>query len=398
MAEYCRNCGTELLAGQRFCRMCGAPITDAQREELPTKVFTRDRQAAGGAAQAASAPTTAPQAKAGTDPFSPFQQSTAPQSPVPQPQTTPLYLPPDQAPSKSRAMMFLVLGLLGVLLLSVALLIWNYRQAGPVKNVPPPPPGAETEIPVPPEPPPPPPVESEEGGAALDESDAVETDTETVITKTYALKSAATFSIKEMNGNVAIEGWDESEAEVKIIKRGGSIADRQRVQVRSSNNDDRLSFRTSPIRGGDVEVRYEVKLPRGLRQVEINTVNGEVKIEDISGAVEVKAQNASVELSNVSGVTAVKLVNGRIKADYDGVELSGPQQLSTVNGEINVNLSDDLDADIQAKTVSGNIELDGDFRFKVEKKIVGQEAAGRVGDGGQPISIKTVNGPIKMSR
>jgi hypothetical protein len=395
MAEHCRNCGTELLAGQRFCRMCGAPITEAQREELPTKVFTRDRQAAGGAAPAAGATTSRP-AKSGTDPFSPFQQSTAPQSPVPQPQTTPLYLPPDQASSKSHAMMFLVIGLVGVLLLSVLLLVWNYRQAGPVKNVPPRPPGAETEIPVPPEPPPP--VEDEAGGSVLDESDAVETDTETIITKTYALNSGATFSIREMNGNVAIEGWDESEAEVRVIKRGGSIKDRQRVQVRSSNNDDRLSFRTSPIGGGDVEVRYEVKLPRGLRQVEINTVNGGVEIEDMSGAVEVKAQNASVELSNVSGVTTIKLVNGRIEADYDGVKLSGPQQLTTVNGEIKVNLADDLDADIQAKTVSGSIELDGDFRFKVEKKIVGQEASGRVGDGGQPITIRTVNGPIKVSQ
>jgi hypothetical protein len=372
--------------------MCGAPISDAQREELPTKVFTSERQAASGGG-AASAGTTQ-QSRPSTDPFSPFQQPTAPQSPVPHQQTTPLYLPPEQAPSKGRAMMFLVIGLIGVLFLSAMLLVWTSRKRVPVKTAPPPPPQAETEIPVPPEPPP---VEDTDEGRTLDESDAVETDKETVISKTYALASSATFSIKGVNGNVEIEGWDEPQAEVKVIKRGGSIEDRKGVRVSVAQANDRLAFQTSPIGSGDVDVRYEVKLPRGLRRVEIKTVNAEVKIADLTGAVEVKAQNASVELSDTSGASTVKLVNGRIKADYNGVKLDGPQQLSTVNGKIEIELDDDTGADVDAGTVSGSIDLDGDFDFKVEKKIVGQKASGRVGEGGQPISIRTVNGPIKIS-
>lgn len=398
MAEYCRNCGTELLAGQRFCRLCGTPINDAQREELPTKVFRGERQAEDSGARPADT-SQASQPGPNTDPFSPFQQPTAPQSPAAQQRTTPLYLPPDQASSKSRAMMFVVIGLACVALLSMVLLIWNYRQPAPVRTAPPRPPSAATEIPVPPPPPPPPPpVGDANEGAALDESDAVEKDDETIITKTYALGGGATFAIREINGKVEIEGWDESGAEVKIIKHGGSVEDRRRVRINTSHNNDRLSFQTSPVGGADVEVRYQVKLPRGLRQVEINTVNAEVKVADMTGAVEVKAQNASVELSNISGTSAIKLVNGHIKADYEGVKLEGPQQLSTVNGKIEVNLDDDTDAEIKASTVSGSIDLDDDFDFKVEKKIVGQQAGGRVGDGGPLLSISTVNGPIKLSK
>ncbi|MGB7923233.1 MAG: DUF4097 family beta strand repeat-containing protein [Pyrinomonadaceae bacterium] len=393
MAEYCRNCGTELLAGQRFCRMCGAQVGDAQREELPTKVFPGERPSAGGGA--ATAGPTASQSKPGTDPFSPFQQPTAPQWPAPQQQTTPLYMPPDQVSSKGRAMMFLVIGLVGVALLSMFLLVRNYRQAAQVKTAPPPPPSAETEIPAPPEPPP---VADDDTGGTLDESGAVEKDNETVITKSYALDADATFSIKGVNANVEIDGWDESKAEVKIIKRGGSIEECRGVRVSSSYNDDRLSFQTSPTGNGDVEVRYQVKLPRGLRRVEINNMNVEARIVDMTGAIEIKAQNASVELSNNSGATAVNLVNGSIEADYDGVELKGPQQLKTVNGKVEVTLDDDTNADVQASTISGSIDLDDDFSFKVEKKFVGQKASGRVGDGGQSISVSTVNGPIKISK
>jgi cytoskeletal protein RodZ len=389
MAERCKNCGTELLAGQRFCRMCGAAISESQREELPTKIFPGEPQAAGSAAA-----HTAPQQRPGTDPFSPFQQGTAPQPPVPQQHTTPLYLPPDQPSSRSRAVMFLIVGLVGVSLLAVLLLAWNLRQSRQAKTTPPRTPRAESGIPVPPEPPS---VEDERSASELDESDAVETDRETMITNTYTLSSSATFSIKGVNGNVTIEGWDQAQAEVKVIKRGGSIEDRKAVQVKSSHSDKLLSFEALPTDGDGVEVRYEVKLPRGLRQVEIKTVNAGVKVADMAGAVEVKAQNASVELEDVSGATTIKLVNGQIKASYDE-KLAGPQELSTVNGKIEVELDDDIDANIDAHTVSGNIELDGDLEFKVEKKIVGQSASGRVGSGGQPISIKTVNGPITVSR
>ncbi|HEX8650931.1 MAG TPA: DUF4097 family beta strand repeat-containing protein [Pyrinomonadaceae bacterium] len=391
MAERCKNCGTELLAGQRFCRMCGAPISESQREELPTKVFQGERQ------KGESAPSnTAPQsARPGTDPFSPFQQGTAPRTPAPQPQyTTPLYLPPDHASSGSRATIFIIIGLVSVALLAAILLTWNFRHS---RTTTPRAPQAESGIPVPPEPPPPPgmPVA---GSSVLDESEAVEKDHETTITKTYPLSNSATFSIKGVNGNVQIEGWDESEAEVTVIKRGGSIEDRKAVQVKSSHSDNLLSFETIPFGGGgDVDIRYEVKLPRGLRQVEIKTVNAGVKVSDMAGSVEVKAQNASVELEDVSGASVIKLVNGRIKASYDN-KLVGQQELSTVNGKIEVELDDDIDATIDVHTVSGTIELDGDFGFKVEKKIVGQVAAGAVGSGGQPISIKTVNGPIVIAR
>lgn len=370
--------------------MCGAAISESQREELPTKIFPGERQKAAGAST-----NTAPQsARPGTDPFSPFQQGTAPQTPpspvAPQSQfTTPLYMPPDQRPaSGSRATLFIIIGIVCVTLLAALLLGLEYhhsRQERIATSQ------AESEIPVPPAPP------EETGATELDEGDVVNGDHETTITKTYPLASSATFSLKGINGNVRIEGWDEAEAEVRVIKRGGSVEDRQAVRVKSSHSNDLLSLETVPADGSGVDVRYEVKLPRGLRHVQIKTVNAGVKVTDMAGTIEVKAQNASVELEDVSGASIIKLVNGQIKASYDEA-LTGPQELNTVNGKIEVEMDDGLSADIDAHTVSGSIELDGDFGFKVEKKIVGQEASGRIGSGGQPVSIKTVNGPIRIAR
>jgi DUF4097 and DUF4098 domain-containing protein YvlB len=384
MAEHCNSCGTELLAGQRFCRICGAPVSEAQREELPTKIFPGERQAAA----AASAPAnTAPQSpRPGTDPFTPFQQGTAQYPPAPQQRTTPLYMPPDQPSPKSRVTMFMILGLVSLaLFVGMIVVLHKAHQARSTTS--------KAESGIPPVPPAPPGTDS-----SVMDGETVETSSQTTITKTYPLASGATFSVKGINGNVEIEGWDEAKAEVTVIKQGGSVEDRRAVQVKASHNDGQLSLETAPTASGNgVDVRYEVKLPRSLRQVEIKTVNAGVKVSDMSGPLTVKAQNASVELEDVTGATEIKLVNGQIKASYDA-QLESSQQLSTVNGKIEVELDDDINADIDAHTVSGNIELEGDFNFKVEKKIVGQQASGRVGSGGNFISIKTVNGPIAISR
>jgi hypothetical protein len=391
MSAHCINCGTELLAGQRFCRICGAPVSESQREELPTKVFPEQKQAGG-----ARANTSQQQSRPNTDPFYQYQQTTA-QPPIPQQQTTPLYMPPDQVPPRGRGKAFIVIGLIGVVLLGAMLLIWAARHHKPVKNSPPvsaPP----SEKGIPPVPPPPPVLGDEAGLKTLDEAGAEESNKETVITKTFTLGSGAAFSIKGTGGNVKIEGWDEPRAEVKIIKRGGSIEDRKALRVMYAHDDNQLSFKTSAVGGNGVDLRYEVRLPRALRQVEIKSVNAAVELSDMSGAISVSSQNGSVELNDVSGATTIKLVNGHIQADYEDVKLEGAQQLSAVNGEIEVKLSDETGADVDVKTVSGNIELDGDFGFRVEKKMVGQEASGRVGAGGQALSIKTVNGNIKLSK
>src|ERR1044071_7815189 len=37
MAEPCKTCGSELFAGQRFCRACGNPTDTLETSEAPTQ-------------------------------------------------------------------------------------------------------------------------------------------------------------------------------------------------------------------------------------------------------------------------------------------------------------------------------------------------------------------------
>jgi hypothetical protein len=232
-------------------------------------------------------------------------------------------------------------------------------------------------------------VMSEEGASVSDEK--------TVITQRYPLSATASFSLVNLTGNVRVEGWDEPQAEVKIIKEGGTAEDRKAVEIRLINRSDLLSLETALTRSSPVEVHYELRLPRNLRQLEIKSADSKVELSQMTGAINVSVQGSSIELKDVAGAINTKIVQGDTKVSIKG-NLTGPQELKSVNGDIELRLSDETGADIEAETIGGEIDVDDDLHLTVENRRVGQSVHGRVGTGGTPISIKTVNGDIRIKK
>src|SRR5436853_7534750 len=103
MAEPCKNCGTELFAGQRFCRACGNPTDTLDAGEAPTQQFTEGAVPPGEATTrhmsppddwgARGAAHTAPQSRPNTNPVGrppdTYQPPPAYQTPPPSYQTPP---------------------------------------------------------------------------------------------------------------------------------------------------------------------------------------------------------------------------------------------------------------------------------------------------------------------
>jgi hypothetical protein len=229
----------------------------------------------------------------------------------------------------------------------------------------------------------------------MSEEGAAVTKDKTVIKGTYPLGANASISLFNLTGRIKVEGWDEPQAEVRVIKEGGSEQDRQAVQIKLDAGSDRLSLETSPTRSSPVEVHYELKLPRRVREIQIKSADSEVELSQIAGTINVTLQGSSIELSDVSGTINTKIVQGDTKATVSG-KLSGPQVFKSVNGDIELQLTADVNADIKAETIDGDIEVDEALNLKVEKRRVGQTVAGRVGSGGVPIKIETVNGDIRI--
>ena len=406
MTKRCPSCGAELYEGQQFCRQCGATVA-GQGGEATTQLLGVNQP------RPVEAADTSP-VRVGTEPVggahqSPaFQQPTAYQPPLASfQQTSPLAAA--QPPRKSRRGLWLV-ALLAVFLFGagvagVGAFVWwraHRQQMIVVKK------GSADHAAGIPEPPAPPDfehlgeqigkaIEAARAVAPLDESGATVSGDSTVLTKTYPLDGDGTFSVRVANGNVSVTGSDGEEAEVKITKRGGSAEERAGARVMLARTDDGLTF----INAGapsDVEVSYEVKVPRGLHELQISTNKGDVKVSDFGGSVVANVQKGKAEFSGVTGEVKSNVIKGDTRVVYGKAESEGSQEFSVIKGNIEATLADGTDADLKAETMTGDINADDSLGLAIEKRAAGRALSGRLGDGGRALRFKVMSGDIKLKK
>lgn len=239
------------------------------------------------------------------------------------------------------------------------------------------------------------------GEAVLNETSADEVTqagNQITFTKTFPIDDEdVAFAIKNVNGNVLVEAWDRPEAQVTVIKRG-SESDRKSALVYFKQDESGLSLRTAYPRGSNKsDVLYQIKLPRELKSVNVNTVNGGIKLTDISAEITAQTVNGLVDLTNVAGLNKAQSVNGNIKAILRETSQAS-MEFKNVNGNVDVQIKGALDADLEANAVHGTITIDDQFGVPVQKQMVGQKASGQIGAGGTPLKLTTVNGNIKLSK
>lgn len=412
MTERCHNCGAGLYAGQQFCRRCGVPVAGRAGGEAPTQLFPQGAPTSAQAGAAAGQPAagTLPLGGAGTDSVA-QARSTGHQQPLQSfQQTAPLAAQPPARGRKRGAgiIALVVLACVGALVSLGIVLAISTREPRERKE----PvvvvkkvggraaPGAEAMPPVPPDMPERimEAVVSAGVPLPLDEQGAAVTAGETVITKTYKLDDEAAFSLKSLRGDISIEGWESDEAQVKIIKRGGSPDERRAVPVLASSSEEALAL-TSPTADGEpVSVAYEVKLPRGTKQVQVSSGESRVKVSGLEGTVVVDVRGGELEFRDVPGSVRGKLTKGRIKVFYGESGQTGAQEFSAVRGDVEVDFADAVSADVKAETMDGEISADAALGVNVEKRPAGQHAVGRLGDGDEQLLIKVVNGDIKLKK
>jgi DUF4097 and DUF4098 domain-containing protein YvlB len=148
------------------------------------------------------------------------------------------------------------------------------------------------------------------------------------------------------------------------------------------------------VKKNDVSVRFEVKVPAGVRFVG-RTVNGGITARGIQAEAEAHTVNGGIEIEAVS-LAHAETVNGGISARIDSTARSEKLKLKTVNGGIEVSLPGDAAADVKAATVNGHIETD--FPLTVKGKIGRRRIEGSIGGGGPLLEMETVNGSIELNK
>jgi putative adhesin len=372
MEENCRNCGSELFVGQRFCRACGAPTESLSDEQAPTQMMPPQPEW-GARSPGSTAPASRPETSPVYAPPSGYQPSVPPVYPA----VVPPYAPPRKRSPLGWILAFLGMGLFVLVVIAVMMMArFSNRGRGSDSGGPP--------------------TQQRQNETLLADNVADTVDnvgTDTILRKTFPLGDSAKFALRNDNGNITITSWAQPKAEVSVIRRGS--ADRS-AQVFFSNNGGTLSIRAAGGRGNQ-DVRFEVKLPRELTRVELSSTNGVIKISDVKAEILVSGTNGAIELANVVGASKIRTTNGSIKASL--LEASDrSMEFESTNGGIELTVPPDFQADLDASTVHGSINIDDAFGVQVEKGVVGQRAKAEIGQGGERLRLSTTNGNIKLGK
>jgi hypothetical protein len=227
------------------------------------------------------------------------------------------------------------------------------------------------------------------------------------------LEPGQTLEIRGVLGDVRAEAASGSEIEVRATKRARR-SDPEEVEIEVVPHDDgvticavyptpRRSRRPNEcLPGGghnstednDVEVSWTVRVPAGVN-FDGSTVNGDVEVLSLASDVHASTVNGDVEVST-AGVAEASTVNGSVVARMGRADWDGHMRFSTVNGGITVEVPADLSADIEAATVTGDIETD--FPITVRGRFMNRRMRGRVGDGARTLEMETVNGTIRLRK
>lgn len=215
---------------------------------------------------------------------------------------------------------------------------------------------------------------------------------------TYPLPTGGSFSLTNVNGSVEIRAWDRDEVQVRAVKRSRTDpAGESRVKIEVEAKPDSVAVFTrypeaDPV---DVTVEYVIRVPARLLLTSIQTVNGDIRVRDVETGGELRTVNGDLEVLNGAGHVEARTTNGNIRLELAHIgDGSQPIRAETVNGSVALEVPASVNADLHARSLNGDFQ--SDLPLEVQATSGRAEVRARLGRGGAPVVLRTVNGGIRI--
>jgi len=214
---------------------------------------------------------------------------------------------------------------------------------------------------------------------------------------TYPLQPCGTFELQNVNGPVEVQGWDRNEVEIHAVKTAKQQeADLERVSIEVNARPDSIAVATRypQNEGVEVAVEYTIRVPHGARVEHIGTVNGTLRIAGLENVEDLHTVNGDIEIFEAGGNVRAHTTNGNVRLELAHTPDKAGATAETTNGSLVVAVPSDLQADIEAKCLNGNFY--SELPITMESTDRPREMHGKLGHGGPPIHLRTVNGGIRL--
>lgn len=214
-------------------------------------------------------------------------------------------------------------------------------------------------------------------------------------------------SLENISGNIRIvKNSDSSTLIIKALKET-KVKKKEletpfdEIKIETDTNSENISVRTVISKNDGIKffslsknptVNYDLYVPENI-EIEIENINGDLSTKNLNNSLKISLVNGDVEIENYTGTLNCEITNGSFYGEVDSTE---GINVSIINGSITLNLSNFMNANIEAETVNGkisdeNIQL---RELRKEKKYLKAKIGNQESD--VEIKIETVNGKIKL--
>lgn len=222
------------------------------------------------------------------------------------------------------------------------------------------------------------------------------------IEQTFDVNDETSFRLNNINGSVAINGWERSIIKVTATITTDSQEARDNIVIDMLQLSNGVNVETRYKEQGrwkhnnSGKVEYEVMVPNNATLSAIELVNGSLSITNIKGAVSAELVNGSIKAKGLASNSELSSVNGSIKVSYSELAKALDKiDIETVNGSIKISMPKTLNATVKAETMHGSIKTD--FGLVAKKNLLtGHHLSGEIGRGDVRITMESVNGSIKL--
>jgi DUF4097 and DUF4098 domain-containing protein YvlB len=215
--------------------------------------------------------------------------------------------------------------------------------------------------------------------------------------KTFPLQPGGTFELQNVNGTVDIQGWDRDEIEVRAVKtarQNESDLERVSIDVDARPGAIAVATRYPQNEGVEVSVEYTIHVPHCAHVEHIGTVNGTLRISGVEDVQELRTVNGNIEVYEAGGNVRAHTTNGSVHLELLHLRDVNGASAETTNGSLLLAVPSDTQADLEARCMNGAFLSELPVSMEASQKP--REIHGKLGKGGAPIRLRTVNGGIRL--
>ncbi len=210
---------------------------------------------------------------------------------------------------------------------------------------------------------------------------------------------------------VRIEVVEQADGDVLICT---IYPTRERSSNRASRSERGRSDDDGPCRNGhsgelsldadEARVDFTVRVPEGV-QLAARTVDGDIEATGLRSPVDAASVSGSVRVSTTATARAAT-VSGNVDATFGQAD-GDDMEFVSVSGNVVVRVPSSMGAQVEARTLSGDIESDFDLDMGPGDRAtrrgglhieIGKQATGTIGRGGPELNVNTVSGDIRLLR